>query len=34
MLADGRTGTEIVAAWQAEVARFRAQRAGYLLYRP
>jgi uncharacterized protein YbbC (DUF1343 family) len=32
MLAGGRGGAEIVDAWQAEVARFRAQRAPYLLY--
>jgi uncharacterized protein YbbC (DUF1343 family) len=32
MLAAGRSGAEIVAAWQAEVARFKAQRAPYLLY--
>ena len=34
MLANGRSSAEIAAAWQAEVARFRAQRAGYLLYGP
>jgi uncharacterized protein YbbC (DUF1343 family) len=34
MLANGRSGADIAAAWQAEVARFRSQRAGYLLYRP
>ena len=32
MLANGRSGADIIAAWQAEVARFRAQRAQYLLY--
>jgi uncharacterized protein YbbC (DUF1343 family) len=32
MLANGRSGEEITAAWQAEVARFRDQRAQYLLY--
>jgi uncharacterized protein YbbC (DUF1343 family) len=32
MLANGRNGADIVAAWQAEVARFQAQRAPYLLY--
>lgn len=32
MLANGYSGAEIVAAWQADVARFRAQRAPYLLY--
>jgi uncharacterized protein YbbC (DUF1343 family) len=32
MLAEGRDGTAIIAAWQAEVARFRAGRAPYLLY--
>jgi uncharacterized protein YbbC (DUF1343 family) len=32
MLAEGRDGHAIVAAWQAEVARFRARRAPYLLY--
>jgi uncharacterized protein YbbC (DUF1343 family) len=32
MLASGRRGAEIVAAWQAEVAQFKAQRARYLLY--
>lgn len=32
MLANGRSGAEIVAAWQAEVARFRERRAPYLLY--
>ncbi|HEY1243840.1 MAG TPA: DUF1343 domain-containing protein [Hyphomicrobiaceae bacterium] len=32
MLAGGSSGAEIVAAWRDEVARFRAQRARYLLY--
>jgi uncharacterized protein YbbC (DUF1343 family) len=32
MLADGSDGAAIVAAWQAEVAQFRARRAPYLLY--
>jgi uncharacterized protein YbbC (DUF1343 family) len=32
MLAEGRNGRAIIAAWQAEVARFRARRAPYLLY--
>jgi len=32
MLADGRDGAAIVAAWQDEVARFKARRAPYLLY--
>jgi uncharacterized protein YbbC (DUF1343 family) len=32
MLAEGRDGTAIVAAWQDEVAQFRARRAAYLLY--
>jgi uncharacterized protein YbbC (DUF1343 family) len=32
MLVDGRSGAEIVAAWQSEVARFRERRAPYLLY--
>jgi uncharacterized protein YbbC (DUF1343 family) len=32
MLASGHGGAEIVTAWQAEVARFRDQRAQYLLY--
>jgi len=31
-LASGSRGAEIVAAWQAEVAQFKAQRARYLLY--
>jgi len=34
MLAQGRSGAEIIAAWQAEVARFKAQRASHLLYGP
>jgi len=34
MLADDRGGAEIIAAWQAEVARFRSQRVRYLLYKP
>jgi uncharacterized protein YbbC (DUF1343 family) len=32
MLADGRDGAAIIAAWQAEVTQFRARRAPYLLY--
>jgi uncharacterized protein YbbC (DUF1343 family) len=32
MLAGAETGAAIVAAWQDEVARFRTQRAQYLLY--
>jgi uncharacterized protein YbbC (DUF1343 family) len=32
MLAGGSSGAEIIAAWQQEVARFRVQRAPYLLY--
>ncbi len=32
MLADGRDGAAIIAAWQAEVAQFRVRRAPYLLY--
>ena len=32
MLASGSSGADIIAAWQTEVARFRAQRAPYLLY--
>jgi uncharacterized protein YbbC (DUF1343 family) len=32
MLADGHSAAHIIAAWQEEVARFRAQRARYLLY--
>jgi hypothetical protein len=32
MLADGSSGEEIIAAWRDEVARFRAQRAPYILY--
>jgi uncharacterized protein YbbC (DUF1343 family) len=32
MLMDGRSGAEIIAAWRTEVARFRQQRAPYLLY--
>jgi uncharacterized protein YbbC (DUF1343 family) len=32
MLADGHSGADIIAAWQEEVARFRTQRARYLLY--
>jgi hypothetical protein len=32
MLADGSSGADIIAAWRDEVARFRAQRARYLLY--
>jgi hypothetical protein len=32
MLAEGSDGAAIVAAWQAEVARFKARRAPYLLY--
>jgi uncharacterized protein YbbC (DUF1343 family) len=32
MLADGASGADIIAAWQDEVARFRAQREQYLLY--
>jgi uncharacterized protein YbbC (DUF1343 family) len=33
LLIEGRSAGEIVAAWQDEVARFRALRARYLLYR-
>jgi uncharacterized protein YbbC (DUF1343 family) len=32
MLTNGLSGADIVAGWQAEVARFREQRAQYLLY--
>jgi uncharacterized protein YbbC (DUF1343 family) len=32
MLADGSDGAAIIAAWQAEVAQFKARRAPYLLY--
>ncbi len=32
MLAAGSDGAAIIAAWQAEVAQFRARRAPYLLY--
>jgi uncharacterized protein YbbC (DUF1343 family) len=32
MLAAGSGGADIIAAWQDEVARFKAQRARYLLY--
>jgi hypothetical protein len=32
MLADGRSGADIVAAWADGVARFRERRARYLLY--
>jgi uncharacterized protein YbbC (DUF1343 family) len=32
MLAGGSSGAQIIAAWRDEVARFRAQRARYLLY--
>jgi uncharacterized protein YbbC (DUF1343 family) len=32
MLSDGRDGTAIIAAWQREVADFKARRARYLLY--
>ena len=32
LLTSGSDGTAIVAAWQAEVAKFKAQRARYLLY--
>ena len=32
MLTSGRDGAAIVAAWQDDVARFKAQRARYLLY--
>ena len=32
MLADGRDGAAIIAAWQDDVARFKARRAPYLLY--
>ncbi len=32
MLTSGKDGGEIIAAWQEEVARFKAQRAEYLLY--
>jgi uncharacterized protein YbbC (DUF1343 family) len=32
MLAKGRTGTEVIAAWGPEVARFRERRRPYLLY--
>jgi uncharacterized protein YbbC (DUF1343 family) len=33
MLEAGSNGAAIVAAWQAEVAQFKARRARYLLYR-
>ena len=32
MLAGGSDGAAIIAAWQAEVAQFKALRARYLLY--
>jgi uncharacterized protein YbbC (DUF1343 family) len=32
MLANGRSAADIIAAWQGQVASFRAQRAGYLRY--
>jgi uncharacterized protein YbbC (DUF1343 family) len=32
MLADGRSGEEIIAAWADEIARFKERRARYLLY--
>jgi Protein of unknown function (DUF1343) len=32
MLTAGSDGAAIIAAWQAEVARFKTQRARYLLY--
>ena len=32
MLAAGRDGAAIIAAWQAEVAQFKAKRTRYLLY--
>jgi hypothetical protein len=32
MLADGHSAAAIIAAWAEEVARFRMQRARYLLY--
>jgi hypothetical protein len=32
MLTAGNDGAAIIAAWQAEVARFKAQRASYLIY--
>jgi uncharacterized protein YbbC (DUF1343 family) len=32
MLAKGSTADDIIAAWQAEVGRFKVQRAPYLLY--
>jgi uncharacterized protein YbbC (DUF1343 family) len=34
MLAGGSGAAEIIAAWQQEVGRFKAQRAPYLLYKP
>ena len=32
MLSGGRDGIAVIAAWQAEVAQFKALRARYLLY--
>jgi hypothetical protein len=32
MLASGSDGAAIIAAWQTEVAQFKARRAPYLLY--
>jgi uncharacterized protein YbbC (DUF1343 family) len=32
MLADGRSAADVIAAWQDEVAQFRARRSPYLLY--
>jgi hypothetical protein len=32
MLEKGRSGTDMVASWQAEVAAFKTHRARYLLY--
>ena len=32
MLTAGSDGATIIAAWQAEVAKFKTQRAQYLLY--
>ena len=32
MLVSGSDGTAIIAAWQDEVARFKARRARYLIY--
>jgi hypothetical protein len=32
MLASGSSGGDIIAAWQGELAHFKAERARYLLY--